>query len=54
MGMDENCTFGGLERLGELGFEVDWLWYDVMALASYSIIFLTLAYIVLLLIKKNK
>lgn len=50
----ENCTFGGLERLRELGFETDWLWYDVIALALYSIIVLTIAYIILSLIKKEK
>ena len=51
---DENCTFDGLLRLDELGFKPDWLWYDVLALIIFSLLFLTAAYIILLLIKKEK
>ena len=49
-----NCTFDGLDRLSQLGYEVDWLWYDVIALVLYSTLFLTIAYLALLLIKKEK
>ena len=52
--MGGNCTFGGLERLGELGFYVDWLWYDIIALTIFSVVFLIIAYIILSLIKKEK
>lgn len=52
--MNETCTFDGLERLGQLGFEVGWLWYDVLALSLFTALFLTAAYIILLLIKKEK
>lgn len=51
---DANCTFDGLLRLGELGYEVGWLWYDILALVLFSLLFLTIAYIILLLIKKEK
>ena len=44
-----NCTFDVLTRLG---YEVDWLWYDIIALALFSMLFLTVAYSALLLIKK--
>lgn len=49
-----NCTFDGLDRLSRVGYEVGWLWYDVLALVLYSTLFLTIAYMVLLLIKKEK
>lgn len=54
MGASENCTFQGLERLEELGFETDWLWYDALALVIYSTILLIIAYAILSLIKKEK
>jgi len=44
-----NCTFDGLSWLG---YEVDWLWYDIIALALFSMLFLTVANSALLLIKK--
>ena len=49
-----SCTFDGLDRLSQLGYEVGWLWYDVIALVLYSMLFLTIAYLALLLIKKEK
>ena len=54
LSMSQNCTFDGLARLSQLGYEVGWLWYDILALVLYSILFLVIAYIVLLLIKKEK
>jgi len=53
-GMANNCTFDGLDRLSLVGYEVGWLWYDVIALILYSMPFLTIAYLVLLFIKKEK
>jgi len=52
--MANNCTFNGLDRLSRVGYEVGWLWYDVIALILYSMLFLTIAYLVLLFIKKEK
>ena len=49
-----NCTFDGLQRLTTLGYQVDWLWYDLLALVIFSLIFLTIAYVVLALVKKEK
>lgn len=49
-----NCTFDGLQRLTTLGYQVDWLWYDLLALVVFSLIFLTIAYVVLALVKKEK
>ena len=51
-GIATNCTFDGLDRLTQLGYEVGWLWYDIIALALFSTLFLTIAYLALLLIKK--
>jgi len=31
-----NCTFDGLDQLTQLGYEVDWLWYDIIALPLFS------------------
>ena len=53
-GMANNCTFDGLDRLSQMGYEVGWLWYDVIALILYSVLFLIVAYLVLLFIKKEK
>lgn len=36
------------------GFDPDWLFYDWIGIAMYSVIFTTLAYIALRLIKKEK
>lgn len=49
-----NCVFDGLAQLGQLGYETDQLWWDVFALIVFSSVFLALAYIVLLLVKKEK
>ena len=49
-----NCTFDGLQRLTILGYQVDWLWYDLLALVIFSLIVLTIAYVVLALVKKEK
>ena len=49
-----NCTFDGLQRLTTLGYQVDWLWYDFLALVILSLVFLTIAYVVLALVKKEK
>lgn len=43
---NETCTFDGLERLAELGYEVGWLWYDVLALVLYTLVFLTATFII--------
>ena len=51
---EENCTFGGFERMEELGFATNLLWFDVLALVIYIGIVLTLTYVVLLVIKRNK
>ena len=44
----------GSELLKDQGFEVGWLWWDQVGLGGLSLIFLALAYITLLLIKKEK
>ena len=51
-----DCVFDGLAQLGQLGYgdSTADLWWDIFALVIYSIIFLSLAYIVLRLIKKEK
>ena len=49
-----NCTFDGITRLGQLGYRVDWLWYDITALILFILIFLAVAYLVLFFIKKEK
>ena len=48
------CSFDGLDRLRELGFETDWLWYDVLALVIMILFFQTMAYIALRVVKKKK
>ena len=48
------CTFDGLEQLSQLGYQVDWLWYDQLALVLFSVFFLFIAYIILRSIKKDK
>ena len=53
-GNNSNCTFDGLQRLTTLGYQVDWLWYDLLALVVFTLIFLTIAYVVLALVKKEK
>ena len=47
------CSFDGLDQLGVLGYETDWLWYDVLALCALILIFQTLAYVFLRLVKKQ-
>ena len=44
----------GRTYLDKLGYNVDWLWYDEIGLAGLSLIYLTLTYITLRLIKKDK
>lgn len=44
----------GLDQLEFVGYETDWLWYDVLALILISALFLVLAYTILRLIKKEK
>lgn len=48
------CIINGTEQIMNLGWQVGWLWYDVLALIIFAILFLTLAYIILLCIKKEK
>ena len=48
------CSFDGLDRLHELGYETDWLWYDVLALVVMILFFQTMAYIALRVVKKKK
>ena len=48
------CTTDGLDRFRELGYETDWLWYDVLALVIMILFFQTMAYIVLRVVKKKK
>ena len=45
--------FDGLDQLTHLGYEVGWLWYDILALALFSTLFLIIAHLALLLIKKK-
>ena len=54
MPVETNCTFDGLQRLITLGYQVNWLWYDLLALVVFSLVFLTIAYVVLALVKKEK
>ena len=54
MPLETNCTFDGLERLTTLGYQVNWLWYDLLALVLFSLVFLVIAYVVLALVKKEK
>jgi len=51
-GMANNCTLNGFDRLSLVGYEVGWLWYDVIALVLYAMLFLTITYLVLFFIKK--
>ena len=51
--MANNCTLNGFDRLSQVGYEVGWLWYDVIALVLYALLFLTIAYLALLFIKKE-
>ncbi len=44
----------GKELLELQGFNVDWLWYDQIGLAGLCLLFLTLGYITLRLVKKEK
>ena len=54
-GMANNCTyFDRLNHVSLVGYEVGWIWYDVIALVLYAMLFLTIAYLVLLFIKKEK
>ena len=48
------CSFDGLSQLGALGYETDFLWYDVVALSIMTVVFLSLAYIILRLVIKQK
>jgi len=55
MANNNNCTyFDRLNHVSLVGYEVGWLWYDVIALILYAMLFLTIAYLVLLFIKKEK
>ena len=44
----------GSEILSYQGYKTSWLWYDMIGLGGLSILFLTLTYITLRLIKKEK
>ena len=44
----------GSTLLTKQGYEVDWLWYDQIGLGAISLLLLSLAYLTLLLIKKEK
>lgn len=48
------CVINGTEQIMNLGWQVGWLWYDVLALVIFSILFLSLAYVILRCIKKEK
>jgi len=54
-GIATNCNFDGLDGLTQLGYEVGWLWYNIIALALFSTSFLITAYfyLALLLIKEK-
>jgi len=42
-GMANNCTLNGFDRLSRVGYEVGWLWYDVIDLVLYAMLFYTIA-----------
>ena len=44
----------GSEILSYQGYKTSWLWYDMIGLGGLAILFLTLTYITLRLIKKEK
>ncbi len=50
----EYVIVNGTEMLESQGFRVDWLWYDQIGLAGLCLLFLTLGYITLRAIKKEK
>ena len=50
----EYVIVNGTEILESQGFRVDWLWYDQIGLAGLCLLFLTLGYITLRAIKKQK
>ena len=49
-----DCPLDGLVGLSRLGYETTWLPWDILALILFSLLFLTIAYIILVLIKKEK
>lgn len=44
----------GTELLENQGFDVDWLWYNQIGLVGLCVLFLTLGYVTLRLIKKER
>uniref|UniRef100_A0A1X7TD60 ABC-2 type transporter transmembrane domain-containing protein n=1 Tax=Amphimedon queenslandica TaxID=400682 RepID=A0A1X7TD60_AMPQE len=44
----------GSELLSFQGYKTSWLWYDMIGLGGLALLFLTLTYITLRLIKKEK
>ncbi|XP_011408115.2 PREDICTED: ABC transporter G family member ARB_01379-like [Amphimedon queenslandica] len=44
----------GSELLSFQGYKTSWLWYDMIGLGGLAVLFLTLTYITLRLIKKEK
>ena len=44
----------GSEILTSQGYKTEWLWYDQIGLGGLALLFLTLTYITLRLIKKEK
>ena len=44
----------GTEILTSQGYKTEWLWYDQIGLGGLALLFLTLTYITLRLIKKEK
>ena len=51
---DMSVLVDGSDILDSQGFSTDWLWYNQIGLAGMCVIFLTLAYITLRAIKKEK
>ncbi len=50
----EYVIVNGSSILDSQGFKVEWLWYDQIGLAGLCVLFLTLGYITLRAIKKEK
>ena len=50
---NDPMTFDGLDELERLGYETDWLRYDVAALIAISLVYLIFAYVILRCIKKK-
>ncbi|KAL5486908.1 hypothetical protein EMCRGX_G019448 [Ephydatia muelleri] len=50
----EPCILNGTTVLSSSGYEVDWLWWDQVALAAIITVLLAVTYLILLIIPKQK